>query len=172
MSGPSTKRDPGSRWVSGCAGASRLLARPADCVRRRRAEPKPGQAAYSNIMESNRATRGRPDARHRRHHPAGTGQHRAGWPQSIPRVKARPAPERPPSACTAPPTCSMRSASSWPVPECSWWDRTTVFCPTSQTCCLLSVRSTRRRPRSPRWLSGKPRHRPRVRQRSDSADQG
>ena len=62
----------------------------------------------------------RPDARHRRHHPARPGRHR---PRAADRVDLRAgrarAPARPRSACTAPPTCSTRTAGSWRGPA-SW----------------------------------------------------
>jgi len=107
-----------------------------------------GQAAYSTIMESE-IERPRTGPMRDMSPPFSPNRTASCGPDSVSpsASKAPPAPERPPSACTAPPTCFMRSASSWPVPGCSWWDRTTVSCPTSQTCFLLSVRSTQRRPR-------------------------
>ena len=54
----------------------------------------------------------RPDARHRRHHPGRAGpRHPLAAGRRPGRRRAGPAPARPPSRCTARPTCSTRTAS-------------------------------------------------------------
>ena len=61
----------------------------------------------------------RPDDRHRPHHPGRAGPDHprrrtaASWSS-----RAGRAPARPPSPCTAPPTCSTPTASGWPAAAC------------------------------------------------------
>ena len=99
-----------------------------------------------------RAAARRPDARHRRHHPARAGRHRPLRPRaSRSACRARPAPARPRSGCTARRTCSTRTATSSPGRACWWSGRTRRSCATSATCCRRSARSTRSRPRSRSW---------------------
>ena len=120
-----------------------------------------------------RAAPDRPDARHRRHHPAGAGHHRPGRtePVTLRAGRAR-APGRRRSGCTVRPTCCTRSVINWRDPA-SWWSaRTTASCPTSATCCPRWARSTPpRRPSYP-WCARQRYDDPRTRPGSGRVDQG
>ena len=75
------------------------------------------RAGVGDPRVRDRATADRPDARHRGHHPAGAGPDRPG-PAEPTRSASRapPAPARPRSGCTVPPTCCTPTATSWPGP--------------------------------------------------------
>ena len=86
------------------------------------------RGALSDPRGRDRAAARRADARHRGHHPARAGRHRARRPvASRSACRARPAPARPRSACTARRTCSTRTASSSPARACWWSGRTRSF---------------------------------------------
>ena len=72
-----------------------------------------GRGALGDPRGRDRAPARRPDARHRRHHPARAGRHRPLRPVArASACRAPPGPARPPSACTARRTSSTRTASS------------------------------------------------------------
>ena len=144
---------PGQRRRSAGSGPAppvRLRRRRADRLRGR----APGAPATSTTSEflrgRDRASAQRPDARHRRHHPARPGRHRARPAEpSRSACRGRRAPARPRSGCTAPPTCSTRTAGSWPAPASSSSGPTARSSATSSRCCPPSARSTSTRRRSP-----------------------
>ena len=133
-----------SPWGCGCGGGSACSRGSSPRTRTStsptRAEADPRAAAI--LAERDRAAARRPDARHRRHHPARAGRDRPGRRSRPPCAsRARPAPARRRSACTAPPGCSTPTATGCPAAASSWSARTGRSSSTSATCCPRWVRS-------------------------------
>ncbi len=107
----------------------------ADQLRGRAPRPRRGaRHGQPDPDRRDRAAARRADARHRRHHPARAG--RAGPRRPRPTrsaCRARPAPARPPSACTAPRTCSTCTANGCAAPACS------SSAPTARSCRYISA---------------------------------
>ena len=80
------------------------------------------------------------------HHPGRAGpRHPRRLPAACSSSRAARAPARPPSPCTAPPTCSTPTASGWRAAACSSSAPRPRSCATSPTCCPPSAR--------PAWCS-------------------
>ena len=106
--------------------------RPRVAVRRRaqHAERR-GRAARRAVGEPHR-----PDGRHRRDHPGRAGPGHPLRPRpACSWCRAAPAPARPPSRCTAPPTCSTPTGSGSRAPACSSSGRRRCSSATSGRCC-------------------------------------
>ena len=83
----------------------------------------------------------RPARRHRRHHPGRAGRdHPLARRPACSSCRAARAPARPWSPCTAPPTCSTRTASRSRTRACSSSGPTGCSCATSSGCCRRSAR--------------------------------
>ncbi len=99
-----------TRWASACAAGSASTAARSPRTRTSTSPTRPRRPAPATSSPSEiERPRERPDARHRRHHPARAGRHRPGRrrpPRSASR--ARRAPARPRSACTGRRGCSTR----------------------------------------------------------------
>ena len=122
--------------------------------------PRPGRGAGHRQPDPDRRDRAPPrraDARHRRHHPARAGRagpRRPGRDRSA--CRARRAPERRPSGCTAPRTCSTCTGSGCAARACWSSGRTGRSCATSRRCCRRSARSRSSSPPWTTWSPGSP----------------
>ena len=137
----STGRPPSSRWAS-------LRRRVLRCkgVRRRRHRGRPAWSPRrptdlvvvgdGALMAALTRSRGDPDARHRRHHPAPAGRGDPGAaPAASPRSPAAPAPARPWSPCTARRTCSTATGAGTSPAASSSSARRRPTRRTSSGCC-------------------------------------
>ena len=153
----STGRRRSSRWASSAAATSRPEGRTLVGLDDEVFDADAAEPSGLTVVGRGRAARRaraqphRPHGRHRRHHPGRAGRERSAptFPASW-SSPAGPAPARPRSRCTAPPTSSTRTASaSRRRACCSSGPSRDRSCATSSTCSRRSARAESSSPRSP-----------------------
>ena len=129
----------------------RLPRRAAELVRGRAPRPRRGARAWTRTCCARRSS-ARASGRCATSSPPSSPTRTSSCaPTSTPRCasRARRAPARPRSGCTAPPTCSTPIPTGCAAPACWSSGRTTRSCTTSRRCCRRSARAASPRARSP-----------------------